>query len=73
MKRCHYIKSEHYVDTGEIVHFYEYDDIKIKERIKIVYEIVKPHNKYEVLYKDNVCIFSTLEDACKFIEYLHIL
>lgn len=62
MDRCHFIKSEHYIDTDEYVDWYIYNNVKI--------QVIKTYLpwRYEVIYDNKLYVYLSLEQACKFIE-----
>ena len=66
MDMCHFIKSEHCVDTDEYINWYVYYDVPVKEITTYLswrHEII-----YEVNYNGKRYVYLDLEDACKFIE-----
>lgn len=62
MDRCHFIKSEHYIDIDEYVDWYTYNNVTIR--------VIKTHLpwRYEVIYNSTPYVYLSLEGACKFIE-----
>jgi len=62
MDRCHFIKSEHFIDTEEYVDWYIYNNVKIK--------VIKTYLpwRYEVIYDSKPYVYLSLDGACKFIE-----
>ena len=62
MDRCHFIKSEHYIDIDEYVDWYIYNNVKIK--------VIKNYLpwRYVIIYNNTPYVYLSLEGACKFIE-----